>query len=123
MGIYTLSGRVDPTKTDLSKFAWPAESAGFEGYLSDSLTIRKELPPVSFSENYIDFGRVLPNDYNEKCKSANCLTLVTCLTNHLETEVFVSWERGKYSTGDEFIIMRCIIAFLMAILPRSIFFL
>lgn len=95
--IYILNDCVDLTKLHFQELALPIEEkTGFGGYLRDSATVKKQIPPVSLSENYLDFGKVIPDEgYDSICHARNCLTLVTCLTNHLDKEIEVTWETGE----------------------------
>lgn len=96
IGIYSLNENIDPLKITFRKDIFYIEgNNGFEGYLQDVVTVRKDIPPVSLSENNIDFGGVIPGDkYNKLCKAANCSTMVTCLTNHLNQEIEIVWQKG-----------------------------
>ncbi|RZC40399.1 insulin-like growth factor-binding protein complex acid labile subunit, partial [Asbolus verrucosus] len=64
-------------------FPWD-ETVGFKGYLSDSVSSKLVLPPVSLSINNLDFGRIMPQ--------SSCQTLTTSFTNHMENEVEIEWE-------------------------------
>lgn len=88
---------MNPAELKFMRFSQPLEETiGFSGYLSDSLKIRRYIPPVSLSENILDFGRVLPEEaYNRMCTVNNCLTLVTSLTNHTDNKIEIIWEKGK----------------------------
>lgn len=96
IGVYSLNENMDPLKLNFTHYLQPHfETNGFSGYLSDSLKIRTYIPPVSLSENTLDFGRVLPADaYYRKCTVSNCLTLVTSLTNHTDNEIEIIWDKG-----------------------------
>lgn len=96
MGIYSLNQQTDPLKLIFLRYTQPYEETnGYFGYLSDSVKVRTYLPPVSLSENTMDFGRVLPVEaYNRMCTVSNCLTMVTSLTNHIDAEIEIIWEKG-----------------------------
>lgn len=97
MGVYSLHENTDPAKISFTHYLQPREeTSGFSGYLGDCLKMRTYIPPVSLSENILDFGRVLPADaYNRMCTVSNCLTMVTSLTNHSDTEIEIIWEKGN----------------------------
>lgn len=97
IGVYSLQQYMDPTKLNFVRYSQPLEeSVGFSGYLSDSLKMRTYIPPVSLSEHILNFGRLLPVEaYNRMCTANNCLTLVTCLTNHTDNQIEVVWQKGK----------------------------
>lgn len=63
------------------------ELVGYKGYLTDSVTLKTTTPPISLSQNFLDFGRILPE--------CSCQTLTTSFTNHMDNEVQVEWEIGK----------------------------
>lgn len=103
VGICTLNENIDPLKITFRKDIFYMEgNTGFEGYLQDVVTVIKDIPPVSLSENNIDFGRVIPGDnYSKLCKATNCLTMVTCLTNHMNQEIEVVWQKGAIHSQNQ----------------------
>ncbi|XP_044262850.1 uncharacterized protein LOC123010203 isoform X2 [Tribolium madens] len=86
-GIYSNTD-YDLTQSPLRYYQLPyEETVSFAGYLSDSVTLKYVPPPVSFTVNYLDFGRMLPE--------SSCQTLTTSFTNHMETQVEVEWEKTE----------------------------
>ncbi|XP_008198203.3 uncharacterized protein LOC103314308 isoform X1 [Tribolium castaneum] len=78
----------DLTQSPLRYYQLPyEETVSFAGYLSDSVTLKYVPPPVSFTVNYLDFGRMLPE--------SSCQTLTTSFTNHMDKPVEVEWEQSE----------------------------
>lgn len=66
---------------------------GFEGYMSDAVlkVLDRRYPPISLSENFIDFGRA---DFGDKNK-CSCLTGSISLANHSDLDIIVKWDEGE----------------------------
>lgn len=105
--MYSLQEDVNPANLRFMHYPQPyEETIGSLSYLSDSLKVRTSIPPVSLSENTLDFGRVLPVEaYNRICTVNNCLTLVTSLTNHTDNQIEIIWEKGYYKVKFNFTIV------------------
>lgn len=94
--MYSLRESFDPEKLRFTRYPLPFEdTTGHSGYLNDSLRMRTNVPPVSLSENILDFGGFSVGAYNKMCSVSNCLTLVTSLTNHTDNQIEVKWEKGN----------------------------
>ncbi|XP_015438938.1 PREDICTED: uncharacterized protein LOC107193913, partial [Dufourea novaeangliae] len=71
-------------------YVFPREKNGFEGYMNDSVDTTSDLPPVSFSKNYFDFGRAEVDTENN---SAPRIPQAICLTNHSQSDLLITWEK------------------------------
>lgn len=68
---------------------------GFEGYMSDAVRIMKGVyPPISISDNYLDFGY---GEFDED-KIFQSLPKSLCLTNHSDIDLTVKWDKGECFT-------------------------
>jgi len=65
---------------------------GFEGYTSDTIVATQDLPTISLSKNYIDFGQVNVEMENNARKIPETL----CVTNHSQSDVLIQWDQGSY---------------------------
>ncbi|XP_068898810.1 cilia- and flagella-associated protein 65-like [Tenebrio molitor] len=85
-GIFSTEIDYDP-EVSFRYYSFPyEETVGFQGYSSDSVTLKHVLPPVSLSVNYLDFGQIMPE--------GSCQTMTTSFTNHMRNEVEVEWENA-----------------------------
>ncbi|RLU26569.1 hypothetical protein DMN91_000365 [Ooceraea biroi] len=73
-------------KADIqTRFNYPTRLRnGFEGYTSDTM---QDLPVVSLSKSYIDFGQVLV----ETEIAAQNIPQTLCLINHSQSDVLIKW--------------------------------
>ncbi|XP_076233913.1 cilia- and flagella-associated protein 65 [Calliopsis andreniformis] len=73
-----------------SSFTYPwKEKNGFKGYMSDCANTAGDLPPVSLSKNYFDFGQVDTDIENLMHRIPHAI----CLTNHSSTNLSITWEQ------------------------------
>lgn len=74
-----------------NRFNYPARlKNGFEGYTSDTIVAAQDLPAISLSKNYIDFGQANLMTENVTQKVSETL----CLTNHTRSDVLIKWNQG-----------------------------
>ncbi|XP_076293763.1 cilia- and flagella-associated protein 65 [Lasioglossum baleicum] len=69
----------------------PKEKNGFVGYVNDSIDATVDLPAVSLSKNYFDFGRT---EFEIEDGSQR-ITQAICLTNHSPCELLIVWEKDR----------------------------
>jgi hypothetical protein len=85
-GIFSTEIDYDP-EVSFRYYPFPyEETVGFQGYLSDSVTLKHVPPPVSLSVNYLDFWQIMPE--------GSCQTMTTSFTNHMRNEIEVEWENA-----------------------------
>ncbi|XP_072767070.1 cilia- and flagella-associated protein 65 [Anoplolepis gracilipes] len=73
-----------------NRFNYPTRlKNGFEGYTSDSIVAAQDLPAISLSKNYIDFGQANLVTENATQKISETL----CLTNHTQSDVLIKWDQ------------------------------
>lgn len=58
--------------------------------MSDTIISANDLPVISSSKNYIDFGQTSVKMENVARKIPETL----CLTNHSQSNVSIKWEQG-----------------------------
>lgn len=74
-----------------NRFNYPARlKNGFERYTSDTIVAAQDLPAISLSKNYIDFGQANLMTENAAQKISETL----CLTNHTWSDVLIKWDQG-----------------------------
>lgn len=74
-----------------NRFNYPTRlKNGFEGYTSDTIVAAQDLPAISLSKNYIDFGQanLVTEDTTQK------ISETLCLTNHTRSDVLIKWDQG-----------------------------
>lgn len=73
-----------------NRFNYPRLKNGFEGYTSDTIVAAQDLPAISLSRNYIDFGQanLVTEDTTQK------ISETLCLTNHTRSDVLIKWDQG-----------------------------
>ncbi|EFN63059.1 Coiled-coil domain-containing protein 108 [Camponotus floridanus] len=75
-----------------NRFNYPTRlKNGFEGYTSDTIVAAQDLPAISLSKNYIDFGQanLVTEDTTQK------ISETLCLTNHTRSDVLIKWDQGN----------------------------
>lgn len=78
-------------KTNIqNRFNYPAKlKNGFESYMSDTIVAAQDVPAISLSKNYIDFGQAnLTENTTQK------ISETLCLTNHTRSDVLIKWDQG-----------------------------
>ncbi|XP_050455314.1 cilia- and flagella-associated protein 65-like [Cataglyphis hispanica] len=72
-----------------NRFNYPEKlKNGFESYMSDTIVAAQDVPAISLSKNYIDFGQA---DLTENTTQKISETL--CLTNHTRSDVLIKWDQ------------------------------
>lgn len=71
-------------------YSWKENNA-FEGYMRDTVNTLGELPAVSLSKHYFNFGQadVDPDNIIQRIPQA------ICFTNHNQSNLLVRWEKGN----------------------------
>ncbi|XP_076653707.1 cilia- and flagella-associated protein 65 [Halictus rubicundus] len=78
------------TKDHPSYFNFPPkEKDGFVGYVNDCVDATIDIPSVSLSKNYFDFGRTEFEIDNVSQR----ITQAVCLTNHSSCNLLIVWEK------------------------------
>jgi len=79
-------------KNDIqNRFYYPTKlKSGFEEYTSDTIITVQDLPTISLSKNYIDFGQI---NIETEILAQNILQTL-CLTNHSQSDVLIEWDQG-----------------------------
>lgn len=80
-------------KDDTNRFTYPRKQMNsFKSYMSDSVHIAGDPPPISLSRNCFNFGQA---DVDME-KVSERISHAICLTNHSQLNLVVSWEKGDF---------------------------
>ncbi|OAD53130.1 hypothetical protein WN48_10759 [Eufriesea mexicana] len=87
--LYGYCSSVSIKKDNIDSFTYPwKEKNGFKGYLRDVIDTLGDIPPVSLSRHYFNFGQVDVNVENIQKISHSI-----CLTNHTNSSLLITWEK------------------------------
>lgn len=65
--------------------------------MSDIVVAAQDLPAISLSKNYIDFGQAGVRVRNDALRIPETF----CLTNHSQSDVLIKWDQGSLCTNDQ----------------------
>ncbi|XP_017884975.1 cilia- and flagella-associated protein 65 [Ceratina calcarata] len=90
--IIELHGYLTSTMFDITPFTYPwQEKIGFKGYMTDVVDTLEDLPPVSLSKRYFNFGQADVDADNVFQRIPDAI----CLTNHCNVNVLIIWEEDS----------------------------
>ncbi|XP_076752428.1 cilia- and flagella-associated protein 65 [Xylocopa sonorina] len=88
--VIELHGSLSYEKDDIDYITFPwNEKEGFKGYMRDVIQTLEDLPPVSLSKHYFNFGQADVDVENV----IHRIPRVICLTNHNQSNLLIVWEK------------------------------